>query len=114
MRPPSRHKSPPKALELEIPDSIHLSSSKIKIKSFQRIRPNTSKSDKFDIGNHDGFDKTLSPYRRAENSMNSCNEFNELLCKTDEDELQLDKNQFLSPIPQIGDREKSQKYSVTM
>lgn len=58
MRPPSRHKSPPKALELEIPGSSKLSNSSIKIKSFSKQRPNTSKSTKLDLGNHQGFDKS--------------------------------------------------------
>lgn len=53
MRPPSRHKSPPKALELGSP-AISSSHSKIKIKSFENRRPSTSKCAKLDLGNHQG------------------------------------------------------------
>lgn len=66
MRPPSRQKSPPRALGLEIPGSDKLNNSKIKIKSFQKRRPNTSKSTKLDLGNHEGFELTNSPNLQTE------------------------------------------------
>jgi len=42
MRPPSRHKTPPKALGLDIPNE-NISYEKLKIETLTKKRPNTSK-----------------------------------------------------------------------
>lgn len=119
MRPPSRHKSPPKALELEIPGSSTLTNSKIKIKSFQNRRPNTSKFAKLDLGNHEGLLVHNPPNLQTETFYSTHDQFHEMVCKTDEDEIQIQiqKNLFSSPILKNVDIPKlisNQKYSVTM
>lgn len=108
MRPPSRQKSPPRALGLEIPGSDKLNNSKIKIKSFQKRRPNTSKSTKLDLGDHEGFGMTNTPNLETEHCYSIQNDqFDSiLLCKTDEDELQLEGNYYISPILNLNDKPK--------